>query len=147
MAKQVIEEALSFQDVLLVPQASSLFPRDVHLHTKLSKHINLNIPLLSAAMDTVTEAKLAIRMAQEGGIGIIHRNLTPEAQAEEVKKVKKSESGVVTDPITISSDQSVHSAIELMNQYTLSGIPVVDNGKLVGILTNSDLKFEKNLNQ
>lgn len=147
MAKQVLEEALSFQDVLLVPQASSLFPRDVHLHTKLSKHINLNIPLLSAAMDTVTESKLAIRMAQEGGIGIIHRNLTPEVQAEEVKKVKKSESGVVTDPITISSDQSVQAAIDLMNQYKISGIPVVDSGKLVGILTNRDLQFEKNLKQ
>lgn len=147
MAKLVITEAISFQDVLLVPQASSLFPRDVHLQTKLSRNINLNIPLLSAAMDTVTESKLAIRMAQEGGIGIIHRNLTPEIQANEVKKVKKSESGVVTDPITITSDKSVQEAIGIMNQYKISGIPVVDNGKLVGILTNRDLQFEKNLNQ
>lgn len=147
MAKQVIEEALSFQDVLLVPQASSLFPRDVHLQTRLSRNINLNIPLLSAAMDTVTESKLAIRMAQEGGIGIIHRNLTPEVQASEVKKVKKSESGVVADPITITPDQPVRAAIELMNKFKISGIPVVEKGKLVGILTNRDLQFEKNLGQ
>lgn len=147
MAKQVIEEAISFQDVLLVPQASNLFPRDVHLQTRLSRNISLNIPLLSAAMDTVTESKLAIRMAQEGGIGIIHRNLTPEIQAKEVKKVKKSESGVVADPITITPDQPVRAAIDLMDKFKISGIPVVEKGKLVGILTNRDLQFEKNLNQ
>jgi IMP dehydrogenase len=147
MAKLEISEALSFQDVLLVPQASSVFPRDVHLHTKLSRNIDLNIPLLSAAMDTVTESNMAIRMAQEGGIGIIHRNLSPEDQATQVRKVKKSESGVVADPITITPDRPVRDAIELMKKYNISGFPVVENKKLVGILTNRDLQFEKNLNQ
>ncbi len=147
MAKLTIDEALSFQDVLLVPQHSSVYPRDVTLQTRLSKNLNLNIPLLSAAMDTVTESKMAIRMAQEGGIGIIHRNLTFAEQASEVRKVKKSESGIVADPITISPDRPVRAAIYLMNKYKVSGIPVIDGKKLVGILTSRDLEFEKNLSQ
>ncbi|MCC7459900.1 MAG: IMP dehydrogenase, partial [Proteobacteria bacterium] len=147
MAKLEIKEALSFQDVLLVPQASSVFPRDVHLSTKLSRNIDLNIPLLSAAMDTVTESKMAIRMAQEGGIGIIHRNLSTEDQASQVRKVKKSESGVVLDPITLTPDRPVRDALEMMRKYNVSGFPIVENKKLVGILTNRDLQFEKNLNQ
>lgn len=147
MAKLEIREALSFQDVLLIPQASNVFPRDVHLHTRLSRNIELNIPLLSAAMDTVTEYKMAIRMAQEGGIGIIHRNLSPEDQASQVRKVKKSESGVVMDPITLTADRPVRDALEMMKKYNVSGFPIVENKKLVGILTNRDLQFEKNLNQ
>jgi IMP dehydrogenase len=147
MAKLEIREALSFQDVLLIPQASNVFPRDVHLHTRLSRNIELNIPLLSAAMDTVTEYKMAIRMAQEGGIGIIHRNLSPEDQASQVRKVKKSESGVVMDPITLTADRPVRDALEMMKKYSVSGFPIVENKKLVGILTNRDLQFEKNLNQ
>lgn len=147
MANITIDEALSFQDVLLVPQHSSVYPRDVGLQTQLSRNIKLNIPLLSAAMDTVTESKMAIRMAQEGGIGIVHRNLTPEQQADEVKKVKKSESGMIKDPITISPDRPVRAAIYLMKKYKISGIPVVEGSKLVGILTNRDLQFEKNLSQ
>jgi IMP dehydrogenase len=147
MAKSEIQEALSFQDVLLVPQHSSVYPKDVDLSTRLSRNIKLNIPMLSAAMDTVTESRMAIRMAQEGGIGIIHRNLTPEQQAAEVKKVKKSESGVVTDPITIQPNRPVRDAIDLMNRYKVSGIPVIQDNKLVGILTSRDLEFEKNLSQ
>jgi IMP dehydrogenase len=142
-----ITEAYSFQDVLLKPQASQVYPKDVHVGTQISPSITLNTPLLSAAMDTVTEARMAIRMAQEGGLGVIHRNLTIEQQAAEVKKVKKSESGMISDPITITSDQQVHVAIEWMERHNISGIPVVDDGKLVGILTNRDLQFETNLDQ
>ena len=143
----MINEALSFQDVLLIPQSSSVYPRDVILHTQLSRNIKLNIPLLSAAMDTVTESKMAIRMAQEGGIGIIHRNLVAAEQANQVRKVKKSESGMIKDPITISPDRPVRAAIYLMKKYKISGIPVIDGTKLVGILTSRDLQFEKNLSQ
>lgn len=145
MAK--VTESLSFQDVLLKPQASSVYPKDVQIQTQLTRSISLNIPLLSAAMDTVTEAKLAIRMAQEGGMGVIHRNLSVEDQVREVRKVKKSESGMIQDPITITSDQTVRAAIEMMSFNRINGIPVVDNDKLVGILTNRDLQFETKLDQ
>lgn len=142
-----IQESLSFQDVLLKPQASSVYPKDVSVSTRLTSTIKLNMPLLSAAMDTVTESKLAIRMAQEGGMGVIHRNLPIEQQVEEVRKVKKSESGMIEDPITIAPSQNVSVAIDLMRQKKISGIPVVQDQELVGILTHRDLQFETKLDQ
>ena len=142
-----IEEALTFDDVLLIPAYSEVLPREVDISTQFTTDLRIKAPIVSAAMDTVTESNMAIRMAQEGGIGIIHRNLSPEDQAAQVQKVKKSESGVVADPITITPDRPVRDAIELMKKYNISGFPVVENKKLVGILTNRDLQFEKNLNQ
>ncbi len=140
-------QALSFDDVLVLPCQSSVLPKKVELSTRLTRRLTLNIPLLSAAMDTVTEARLAIRMAQEGGIGIIHRNMSLEDQVTEVRAVKKSESGLITDPITISPDQPVSQAIGLMHRHRISGIPVVVGKKLVGIITNRDLQFEKDMTQ
>lgn len=145
MAKPIMQQALTFDDVLLVPAYSSVLPKDVDLKTKLTREISLNIPLLSAAMDTVTEARLAIAMAQEGGIGIIHKNMRIEAQAEEVRKVKKFESGVVKDPITVSPHVTVQDLLSLMEKHDFSGIPVVENGLLVGIVTSRDIRFETNL--
>jgi IMP dehydrogenase len=142
-----IEEALTFDDLLLVPAASAVLPKDVNTSTMLTKRITLNIPIVSAAMDTVTESGTAICMAQEGGIGIIHRNMSIERHATEVDKVKKSESGMVVDPITIDPEQRVRDALELMTRYRISGVPVVKNRKLVGILTNRDLRFETDLEQ
>ncbi len=142
---RIVEEALTFDDVLLVPGYSEVLPKDVSLKTRLTKGIELNIPLVSAAMDTVTESRLAIAMAQEGGMGIIHKNLTIEQQAEEVRRVKKFESGVVTDPVTCSSDTTVREIIELSHKLSFSGFPVVDNGELVGIVTSRDIRFENNL--
>ncbi len=137
-----IPEALTFDDVLLVPDHSDVLPHEVDVRTRLTREIPLNIPLVSAAMDTVTESRLAIAIAQEGGIGILHRSLPPEAQAAEVDKVKRSESGMIVDPITMSPDQRIYEALELMSRYRISGVPVTDaNGKLVGILTNRDLRF------
>jgi IMP dehydrogenase len=147
MLDDTIKESLTFDDLLLVPAASNVLPRDVDTSTLLTKNISLNIPIVSAAMDTVTESRTAICMAQEGGIGIIHRNMSIEQQAIEVDKVKKSESGMIVDPITIEPDRKVSDALKLMNQYSISGVPVVKKGKLVGILTNRDLRFEENLNQ
>ncbi|MCX5848294.1 MAG: IMP dehydrogenase [Deltaproteobacteria bacterium] len=147
MLDDTIKESLTFDDLLLVPAASNILPRDVNTSTLLTKKISLNIPIVSAAMDTVTESRTAICMAQEGGIGIIHRNMSIKQQAIEVDKVKKSESGMVVDPITIEPDRKVSDALKLMNQYSISGVPVVKKGKLVGILTNRDLRFEENLNQ
>ncbi len=147
MLDDVVKESLTFDDLLLVPSASSILPRDVDTSTKLTKNISLNIPIISAAMDTVTESRTAICMAQEGGIGIIHRNMSIEQQAIEVDRVKKSESGMVVDPITIEPEQKVSAALELMSKYSISGVPVVKKGKLVGILTNRDLRFEENLDQ
>jgi IMP dehydrogenase len=144
---QVLHKALTFDDVLLVPAHSTVFPRDVSLATRLTKTISLNIPLVSAAMDTVTEARLAIAMAQEGGIGMLHKNLPPKAQAVEVAKVKRFESGVVKDPITISQDMTVRDVLNLTRQHKISGLPVVDASKVVGIVTNRDLRFESNLDQ
>jgi IMP dehydrogenase len=147
MLEDHVKEALTFDDLLLVPAESAVLPRDVETSTLLTRNITLNIPIISAAMDTVTESRTAICMSQEGGIGIIHRNMSIERQALEVDKVKKSESGMIVDPITIEPDQKVSDALELMNQYRISGVPVVKNRKLVGILTNRDLRFETNLDQ
>jgi IMP dehydrogenase len=145
MNSDQIPTSLTFDDVLLVPAKSSVLPRDVDVSTLLTRNIKLHIPLLSAAMDTVTRAQTAITMAREGGIGIIHKNLSIEAQALEVEKVKKSESGMIVDPITLDPEQKIFTALEIMKQYRISGLPVVKKGKLVGILTNRDLRFETNL--
>lgn len=142
---KIIKEALTFDDVLLVPAKSDILPKDADLSTKLTQKITLNIPLVSAAMDSVTEAKLAIAIAQEGGIGFIHKNMSIKSQAEEVDKVKRSESGMIVDPITISPDKTVEDALRLMAKYKISGIPVVDGEKLVGILTNRDLRFVEDI--
>ena len=147
MLDDIVKESLTFDDLLLVPAVSNVLPRDVDTSTLLTKNIPLNIPIVSAAMDTVTESRTAICMAQEGGIGIIHRNMSIEQQAIEVDKVKKSESGMIVDPITIEPDKKVSDALKLMNQYSISGVPVVKKGKLVGILTNRDLRFEENIDQ
>jgi IMP dehydrogenase len=141
------KEGLTFDDVLLLPAASSVLPGDVATKTRLSAEISLNIPILSAAMDTVTEARLAIALAREGGIGIIHRNLSLEDQAAEVDKVKRSESGMITDPITLGPDDSLRGAVAVMDRYHISGIPVTEGGRLVGILTNRDIRFEQNLDR
>jgi IMP dehydrogenase len=142
---RILQKALTFDDVLLVPAYSSILPRDVSLKTRLTREISLNLPVVSAAMDTVTEAPMAIALAQEGGIGIIHKNFTPEQQAAEVAKVKRYESGVVKDPITISPTMSVRDVLEITRRYRISGLPVVDKaGKVVGIVTNRDLRFETN---
>jgi len=137
----IIPEALTFDDVLLVPQRSAVLPREVELKTRLSRKIWLNIPLVSAAMDTVTESQLAIALARHGGLGIIHKNMPIERQANEVDAVKRSESGMIDNPITLSSSDHVRDALELMTRYRISGIPIVDGEKLVGILTNRDLRF------
>ena len=147
MLEDHVKEALTFDDLLLVPAESAIMPRDVETATFLTGRIALNIPIVSAAMDTVTESRAAICMAQEGGIGIIHRNMSIERQVTEVDKVKKSESGMIVDPITIGPGQKVREALDLMNRYRISGVPVVKNRKLVGILTNRDLRFESNLDQ
>jgi len=140
-----IGEAITFDDVLLVPQKSNVLPRNVDVSTKLSRNITLNIPLVSAAMDTVTEAKMAIALAREGGIGIIHKNMTIEEQAAQVDLVKRSESGMILDPITMKVNQTVGDALDLMSRYQISGIPIIDDaGKLIGIVTNRDLRFEPN---
>ncbi len=142
-----IREGLTFDDVLLLPAHSQVLPRDVDLTTYLTPQIKLNIPLLSAAMDTVTEARTAITMAREGGIGIVHKNMSPAAQALEVDQVKKSESGMIVDPITMDPDQKIYEALELMEKYRISGVPITKDGHLVGILTNRDLRFETQLDQ
>ncbi|HEX5362721.1 MAG TPA: IMP dehydrogenase [Gallionella sp.] len=144
---RIIQKALTFDDVLLVPAYSNVLPRDVTLRTQLTRNISLNIPLLSAAMDTVTESRLAIALAQEGGIGIVHKNMTDKAQAAEVAKVKRFESGVVKDPITITPDMTVRNVIALTRQHRISGLPVVQGKQVVGIVTNRDLRFESNLDQ
>ena len=144
---RVVQKALTFDDVLLLPAHSSVVPRDVSLQTRLTASITLNIPLLSAAMDTVTEARLAIAIAQEGGMGVVHKNLTPKAQAAQVAKVKRFESGVVKDPITIPPAMSVREVVALTRQHRISGLPVVDGKKVVGIVTNRDLRFETHLDQ
>ncbi len=145
MAQAEIGDALTFDDVLLVPAASEVLPRDVDLRTSLTGRLALRIPLLSAAMDTVTEARMAIALAQEGGMGVIHRNLSIAAQAREVEKVKKSESGMIVDPVTVHPEQPIAEALDVMRRYEISGLPVTQDGRLVGILTNRDLRFEKRL--
>lgn len=142
---RLIQKALTFDDVLLVPAYSNILPKDTSLVTNLTRNIKLNIPFLSAAMDTVTESRLAIAMAQEGGIGIIHKNLTPQEQAREVSKVKRFESGVVRDPITIPPTMKIRDVITLSEQHGISGFPVVEGSKVVGIITNRDLRFEEEL--
>ena len=144
---KIVKEALTFDDVLLIPAASDVLPSTVDLRTTLCAGINLNIPLISAAMDTVTESKLAIAMAREGGLGIIHKNMSIEEQAAQVDKVKRSEHGVITDPFHLSPEQPVSAACELMAKYKISGVPITREGKLVGILTNRDLRFETDFAQ
>ncbi len=140
-------EGLTFDDILLIPRESDVLPSDTQVTTRLTPSLILNIPILSSAMDTVTEAPLAIALAQEGGVGVIHKNLSPQDQASEVDKVKRSESGMIVDPITLSPEDRVHHALELMSRFHISGIPITQNGKLVGILTNRDLRFETNLDE
>ena len=151
MSNKILGEALTFDDVLLLPQESNVLPREVDVSTRLTRQIRLNIPLVSAAMDTVTEARMAIALAREGGLGIIHKNMPIERQASEVDQVKRSESGMINNPITLTPDKSIRDALELMRHYRISGIPIVEattNGeKLVGILTNRDMRFETNLDQ
>src|SRR6478735_4965829 len=142
---RLLQKALTFDDVLLVPAHSDILPKDTSLKTRLTRNITLNIPLLSAAMDTVTEGRLAIAMAQEGGIGIVHKNLTPKEQAREVAKVKRFESGVVRDPITIPPTMKIRDVIALSQQHGISGFPVVEGRNVVGIITNRDLRFEEEL--
>jgi IMP dehydrogenase len=142
-----IPEALTFDDVLLLPGKSSVLPAQADTRTCLSKRIALNIPIVAAAMDTVTDSRLAIAIARQGGIGFVHRNMTIERQAEEVDKVKRSESGMIVDPVTIAPELSVRQALEIMNKYKVSGLPVTRGPRLVGILTNRDLRFERNLDQ
>jgi len=142
-----IREGLTFDDVLLVPAHSTILPKEADLTTHLTARIKLNIPLLSAAMDTVTESRTAICMAREGGMGIIHKNMTPAEQALEVDQVKKSESGMIVDPITMHPDQKIYEALDLMKKYRISGVPITKDGRLVGILTNRDLRFETKLDQ
>ncbi|MBI3575040.1 MAG: IMP dehydrogenase, partial [Gammaproteobacteria bacterium] len=139
---RIIQEALTFDDVLLVPGYSAVLPRDVELKTSLTRGISLNIPLISAAMDTVTEARMGIAMAQEGGLGIIHKNLTPQRQAEEVRKVKKYESGIISNPITTTPDTTIREVLALTRAHHISGVPVTQGDKLVGIVTHRDLRFE-----
>src|SRR6202142_1871528 len=142
MIEYPLAEALTFDDVLLTPAWSEIAPAQVSAATRLTKSIPLNPPLLSAAMDTVTESRLAIAMAQQGGLGVIHRNLTIEQQSSEVDKVKRSESGMIVDPVTIEPQQLISDALEVMRRYKISGVPVTQGKKLVGILTNRDLRFE-----
>jgi IMP dehydrogenase len=145
MADMHIEEALTFDDVLLTPAYSQVVPKDVDVKSRLTKRISLNIPIVSAAMDTVTEAQTSISLAREGGLGFIHRNMSIKSQAQEVDKVKKSESGMIVDPTTIEPDRPIHDVLELMKRYRISGVPVVKEDRLVGIVTNRDLRFETNL--
>jgi len=141
MISTPVLEALTFDDVLLVPAYSDVVPAQVSTQTKLTRNITLNTPLMSAAMDTVTESRLAIAIAQQGGMGVVHRNLTIEQQAGEIDKVKRSESGMIVDPVTIDPERPIADALEVMRRYKISGVPVTKNGKLVGILTNRDLRF------
>src|SRR2546428_9385020 len=146
-----LQTALTFDDVLLVPQHSTVLPGQVDVSTRLTRRIRLSVPLASAAMDTVTESRLAIAMAQHGGIGIIHKNLSIEEQASEVDRVKRSESGMIVNPITLSPTHRIHEALELMKKFSISGVPITEDGskegRLVGILTNRDLRFETNVNR
>src|ERR1700728_3499016 len=142
MIQETILEGLTFDDILLQPARSDVLPAETDTRTCLTRHIAMNIPIVSSAMDTVTESHLAIALAQQGGIGIIHRNMPIERQAEEVERVKRSESGMIVDPVTIEPDRKISEALDLMSRYRISGVPVTQNGRLVGILTNRDLCFE-----
>jgi len=146
--EKFLKEGLTFDDVLLIPAKSEILPKETDVSTMLTKRIKLNIPIMSAGMDTVTEARLAIAIAREGGIGIIHKNMSIESQAMEVDKVKRSEHGVIVDPFHLSPDHIISDAMELMERYRISGVPIVDEkGKLVGILTNRDLRFETDMSR
>ena len=143
-----IGEGLTYDDVLLVPSYSEILPREVTVATRFSRNIKLNMPLVSAAMDTVTEAAMAIGMAQEGGIGVLHKNMSIERQANEVRKVKRAENGMIVDPVTLTKDALVKDALHLMSEYGIGGIPIVDeNRKLIGMVTNRDLRFEKRMDR
>src|SRR3974377_676452 len=142
---RILEEALTFDDVLLVPAHAEILPREVDLSTRITRRIRVNVPILSAAMDTVTEARLAITIAQEGGIGVIHKSMSIEAQAREVGRVKKFESGVIKDPITVSPNMSIREVLDLTRSRGISGVPVVVGRKAVGIVTHRDLRFEDRL--
>ncbi len=144
---KLVKEGLTFDDVLLIPAKSDVLPKDVDISTHLTKKIKLNAPIMSAGMDTVTEAKMAIAMARQGGIGIIHKNMSIAQQAEEVDKVKRSEHGVIIDPFSLTPDHYVYDADQLMAKYHISGVPITVEGKLVGIITNRDVRFEKNHNR
>ena len=144
---RIVEEALTFDDVLLVPAHSTVMPKDVSLQTKVTRDITLNIPLLSAAMDTVTESRLAIALAQEGGLGIVHKNLTAEEQAAEVNTVKKYESGVITEPVTVRPDMTIRDVMALRERYNISGMPVVQGDELIGLVTSRDVRFESGLDK
>ena len=144
---KIIGEGITFDDVLLIPAKSDVLPHMADTRTRLTRSIELNIPLVSAAMDTVTESGLAIAIAREGGLGIIHKNFSIDQQAEEVDRVKRSESGMILKPVTLSPDRNIRAALEVMKHFRISGIPIVENDKLVGILTNRDLRFETNLDQ
>lgn len=143
MAK-IIKQAYTFDDVLLVPNKSEVLPKEVNLGTNLTKKIKLNIPLMSAGMDTVTESKMAIAMAREGGMGIVHKNMTIAEQASEVDKVKRQENGVIADPFYLAPNNTIQDALNLMSRYRISGVPITKEGKLVGIITNRDILFENN---
>ena len=147
MARRQFQEGLTFDDLLLVPDRSAVLPAEVDVRTRLTRNIPLNVPVVSAAMDTVTESATAITLARQGGIGFIHKNMSIERQALEVEKVKKSESGMIVDPISIEPDRKLHEVMDIMGKYKISGVPVVKGGSLVGIITNRDLRFETNLNQ
>jgi len=147
MDEKIKMEGLTFDDVLLIPARSNVLPRDTNVQTHLTRHISINIPIVSAAMDTVTESRLAIAIAREGGIGIIHKNMSAEQQAAEVDKVKRSESGMISNPVSLPPNKKLGDALQMMSQYHISGIPIVEGDKLVGILTNRDLRFETNLDQ
>ena len=147
MLRRDLPEGLTFDDILLVPRQSDILPAEVSTQTRLTKRISLNVPIVSAAMDTVTESRLAIAMAQQGGIGVIHRNISSTQQAAEVDKVKRSESGMIVDPITMSPRNRIYEALEMMRHYKISGVPITEKGKLVGILTNRDLRFEERLDR
>jgi IMP dehydrogenase len=147
MARREFQEGLTFDDLLLVPDRSAVLPAEVDVKTRLTRNIPLNVPVVSAAMDTVTEAATAITLARQGGIGFVHKNMSIERQALEVEKVKKSESGMIVDPISIEPDRKLHEVMDIMGKYKISGVPVVKGGNLVGIITNRDLRFETNLNQ
>ena len=144
MEGKIVKEGVTFDDVLLIPGASNVLPRDINLETKFSRNIKLNCPLVSAGMDTVTEHRMAIAIAREGGIGVIHKNMSIEDQAMEIDRVKRSEHGVITDPVFLAPDNSIQDALNIMERYRISGVPIAVEGKLVGILTNRDLRFETN---
>ena len=146
-SQKFVKQGLTFDDVLLIPAASDVLPADVDLHTNLTKKIRLNIPLISSAMDTVTEYRMAIAIAREGGIGVIHKNMSISQQAEQVDMVKRSENGVITNPFWLAPGHTLAEADELMAKYRISGVPICDNGKLIGIITNRDMKFETDMNQ